>query len=180
MREAGGTKRRQQEVVETAARIFVEKSFHASTMQDIAEAVGILKGSLYYYFAAKEALLEEIVAVANDHGRPCLVAAGASDDPVREFVAAYLRWAAREPYLAALLLEAQPTVAGATGDRLARIRCAYRDFLVDAIAAGDAVVDAQVAAEALLGFLTTASRTVALGGGSAAGLESLATMAVAA
>src|SRR5437868_1984733 len=54
-------RRRQQEVLEAAARVFHEKGYESTSIQDIAEAVGILKGSLYYYIRSKEALLYEIL-----------------------------------------------------------------------------------------------------------------------
>ena len=49
-------RRRQQEVIEAAARVFHEKGYESTSIQDIAEAVGILKGSLYYYIRSKEDL----------------------------------------------------------------------------------------------------------------------------
>lgn len=40
-----------------ALRLFKEKGYHATSMRDIAEAVGINKGSLYSYIRSKEDLL---------------------------------------------------------------------------------------------------------------------------
>ncbi|MQA04807.1 MAG: TetR family transcriptional regulator [Streptosporangiales bacterium] len=53
--------RRRQELVDVAANIFAEKGYHATSVQDIAESLGILKGSIYYYIDSKEDLLYEIV-----------------------------------------------------------------------------------------------------------------------
>ena len=39
---------RERDVVATAARLFKEKGYRATTLEDSA-AVGMLKGSLYYY-----------------------------------------------------------------------------------------------------------------------------------
>lgn len=47
--------------MQAAAETFFRKGYDATTTQDIAEAVGMLKGSLYYYISAKEDLLYEIV-----------------------------------------------------------------------------------------------------------------------
>jgi len=41
--------------------VFRTKGYHAATMQDIADAVGILKGSLYHHFESKEEVLYLIV-----------------------------------------------------------------------------------------------------------------------
>src|SRR5438270_12883784 len=44
-------------IIEAAARVFRTKGYHAASVQDIADAVGILKGSLYHHFDSKEELL---------------------------------------------------------------------------------------------------------------------------
>lgn len=54
-------KGRRQEVLDAAARIFYEKGYEATSIQDIADALGILKGSLYYYINSKEDLLYELM-----------------------------------------------------------------------------------------------------------------------
>jgi AcrR family transcriptional regulator len=47
--------------IRTAAlRIFREKGYDAASMQDIADAVGLYKGSLYYYVSSKEDLLARV------------------------------------------------------------------------------------------------------------------------
>lgn len=48
-------------IIEAAARVFQTKGYHAASVQDIADAVGILKGSLYHHFESKEELLYLIV-----------------------------------------------------------------------------------------------------------------------
>jgi len=46
-----------EEIIAAAAKVFQTKGYHAATVQDIADAVGILKGSLYHYIKMKEDLL---------------------------------------------------------------------------------------------------------------------------
>jgi TetR/AcrR family transcriptional regulator, cholesterol catabolism regulator len=43
-----------------AVRIFRQKGYHATSMRNIADAVGLQKGSLYHYIPSKEALLFRI------------------------------------------------------------------------------------------------------------------------
>lgn len=57
--ESGGT--RGEELVEVAARLFRENGYDATSMQHIADEIGILKGSLYHYVRSKEDLLWLIV-----------------------------------------------------------------------------------------------------------------------
>jgi AcrR family transcriptional regulator len=57
----GGPGRERSEEVYTAAlRLFREKGYHATSMQDIAAAVGLYKGSLYHYIGSKEELLARV------------------------------------------------------------------------------------------------------------------------
>lgn len=51
------------EIVEVAGHLFAEKGFAATSLQDIAIEVGVLKGSLYHYITSKEELLAEVVRV---------------------------------------------------------------------------------------------------------------------
>lgn len=52
---------RQTEIIRAAAKVFKAKGYHAATIQDIADEVGLLKGSLYYHVASKEELLYLVV-----------------------------------------------------------------------------------------------------------------------
>lgn len=57
-----GSKYAQKKVfaIEAAADVFARKGFHGATTQDIAEAMGIKQGSLYYYFKSKEQALQDV------------------------------------------------------------------------------------------------------------------------
>lgn len=55
-----GTRARDREVIEAAVNIFWEKGYANTSVQDVADALGMLKGSLYYYIDSKERLLEKI------------------------------------------------------------------------------------------------------------------------
>lgn len=62
---------KQAEIVVAAIRLFQQKGFHATSMQDIADAVGLQKGSLYHYISSKEDLLVVIIhdAIAQYNNR---------------------------------------------------------------------------------------------------------------
>src|ERR1700761_7993538 len=55
-------RRRAAEVEEAATDLFHRKGYEATSVEDIAQSLGILKGSLYYYISSKEDLLFEIVS----------------------------------------------------------------------------------------------------------------------
>jgi len=49
--------RRRTEILHAALRAFRERGYHATTLDDIAEQLGIRKTALYHYFPDKEAIL---------------------------------------------------------------------------------------------------------------------------
>jgi len=51
---------RREEIVRAATRLFRQKGYHATSVKEIAEAAGLLKGSIYHYIKSKEELLFEI------------------------------------------------------------------------------------------------------------------------
>src|SRR2546425_13235106 len=53
-----GTRRR--ELVRQAARLFAEKGYHGTSTGDLAEALGVQKGSLYAHISSKADLLWEV------------------------------------------------------------------------------------------------------------------------
>jgi AcrR family transcriptional regulator len=59
-RTTGRQRRRREQVIDAAAAVFAEKGFHDATTKDIADRLGLLPGSLYYYFDSKEAALVEV------------------------------------------------------------------------------------------------------------------------
>ena len=57
---------RERDVVEAALRVFYEKGYSQATMQDIADSLGMLKGSIYHYIDSKEDLLYRVLALTHD------------------------------------------------------------------------------------------------------------------
>jgi AcrR family transcriptional regulator len=52
---------RMEEILACAANLFYKKGYHATTIEDLANEVGMLKGSLYYYIKSKEDLLYQLL-----------------------------------------------------------------------------------------------------------------------
>ncbi|MEY2245646.1 TetR/AcrR family transcriptional regulator [Streptomyces sp. BF23-18] len=55
------TPERRRELLGTAAEVFAEHGYNATTVRRIADEAGMLAGSLYYHFDSKESMLEEIL-----------------------------------------------------------------------------------------------------------------------
>ncbi|GAA6734719.1 TetR/AcrR family transcriptional regulator [Thermus oshimai] len=51
-------------ILQEAARLFTEKGYEATSVQDLAEALGLSKAALYHHFRSKEEILLEISLLA--------------------------------------------------------------------------------------------------------------------
>jgi AcrR family transcriptional regulator len=54
--------RRRADMVAIAAELFAQKGYRATTVREIADAAGILSGSLYHHFDSKESIGDEILS----------------------------------------------------------------------------------------------------------------------
>ena len=77
------------QILQASAETFAAKGYEATTIRDIAESVGMLGGSLYYYIATKEDLLYELIDDFHRVGMEGVAAAeaevveaGQGDDPL--------------------------------------------------------------------------------------------------
>ena len=59
-------KRRDREVIDAAAKVFYRRGYADASVQDIADELGILKGSLYHYIDTKEDLLFRLLSETHD------------------------------------------------------------------------------------------------------------------
>lgn len=53
---------RREELLAIAAELFAQRGFKNTTVRDIADAAGILSGSLYHHFDSKESMVDEILS----------------------------------------------------------------------------------------------------------------------
>ncbi|MFB6536204.1 TetR/AcrR family transcriptional regulator [Streptomyces noursei] len=70
---------RRGELLATAAEVFAAQGYNATTVRQIADAAGMLAGSLYYHFDSKEAMVDEILTAFLDElwaGYDAVLAAG--------------------------------------------------------------------------------------------------------
>lgn len=57
---ARGVRKRSEETLAAAARVFAMRGYHGATTEEIASLLGIRQASLYYYFRSKEEALEQV------------------------------------------------------------------------------------------------------------------------
>ncbi|HQG38062.1 MAG TPA: TetR/AcrR family transcriptional regulator [Chitinophagales bacterium] len=55
-----------EDILKQSLKLFKQKSYHNTSIADIAAACGLLKGSLYHYFPSKEALMSAVIKYAHD------------------------------------------------------------------------------------------------------------------
>jgi TetR/AcrR family transcriptional regulator, cholesterol catabolism regulator len=60
------TRRRDREVLKAATSVFYRRGYADATVQDVADSLGMLKGSLYYYIRSKEELLHRLAIEVHD------------------------------------------------------------------------------------------------------------------
>ncbi len=62
MTQTTRTASRREELLAIAAELFAQRGFKNTTVRDIADAAGILSGSLYHHFDSKESMVDEILS----------------------------------------------------------------------------------------------------------------------
>lgn len=95
-------------ILESGARLFRTRGVKATTVAEIARAVGIAKGSFYAFFSSKEALLADLLDAAEREIRKVLLLRLAdldspSSDDVALAILDMVRVSAGHPLLASLM-----------------------------------------------------------------------------
>lgn len=79
-----GRRNRDGEIIDAAIEVFSRKGFAAASVQDVADAVGLLKGSLYHYITSKEELLFRIFDESHRQGSAIIEEVSSLDLPPLE------------------------------------------------------------------------------------------------
>lgn len=81
---------RESEILDAAITVFSQRGYSAASLQEIAERVGILKGSLYHYIDSKESLLFRILEQNHHKASEIQQEVDALDLPTEEKFVAYI------------------------------------------------------------------------------------------
>jgi TetR/AcrR family transcriptional regulator, cholesterol catabolism regulator len=153
------TRPREAELHRTATRLFRERGFHATSMQDLAEALGMNRGSLYHYIESKDDLLWAIVddgfQTLEDRVLPLLDSEAPGTERLAAAIAAHLSVAAERRDELTLLHMERRALSPERRAEVIRRRDAYeagfRRAIGDGVAAGELrPVDERLASIALL------------------------------
>jgi AcrR family transcriptional regulator len=150
------------EMYEQATRLFAERGFAGTSLQDIADAIGVTRPALYYYVKSKEELLAKLVSDVT-HG-PLYemqeLVAHADPDPtgrLRMLVEAIVRRRATQPARFRLLIRSESDLPDELTEAYEHSRRAtlrtVAEVIEEGIKAGQfRPVDARVAALGVLGI----------------------------
>jgi AcrR family transcriptional regulator len=157
------SRRRRKELIDAAAKIFQEKGYEAASIQDIAEALGILKGSIYYYIDSKDDLLFAVIqevhetALANVERLRQIDADALTK--IRMFIAGHIRQITENLVKATVFFHDFRALTEERRQYIVAERALYTNYLRELIGHGQTEgticpdVDANVASMAILGAI---------------------------
>lgn len=158
-----------QEALRIALELFTEQGYEATSLRQIADALGINKASLYYHFPNKEAILRAVLERRGSEAEDLL--AWAARQPrtpalVREVVVRWVDSYSTEKLQGIRFLRANPFIGRALveaeGDRVGRPLNRLGELLADALRSGSAS-DALLVRMALLSINAAVEAAVGAG-----------------
>ncbi|WIX91289.1 TetR/AcrR family transcriptional regulator [Amycolatopsis sp. DG1A-15b] len=101
-----------QRILDVARELFTSQGVQRTSLQDIADRLGITKPALYYHFPSREDLVRSIVQPLLDDGEKFLLDQEARGDaPVRELIEGFFDFNHRHRADVVMLLAEMPTLA---------------------------------------------------------------------
>ncbi|GBE24614.1 HTH-type transcriptional repressor KstR2 [bacterium BMS3Bbin02] len=154
---------RYSEIVDIASRLFATKGYGATSIQDIADEVGMLKGSLYHHISGKQALLEAVIQGVHDSALHRLAEArartGSPIDTLTWFVTDHVLFNIVHRDGIRVYFEEFRSLDTSSADRIWQDRLAYDRFVKELVAnaqdAGEAdpTLDPHAAAVGILSLM---------------------------
>lgn len=146
--------------------MFWEKGYSAASIQDVADKVGVLKGSLYHYIDSKEALLMRVLDEAHADSSALIAEVAALDAPplerLRVYFERHVKWYLDNVEHASVFFREWRFLTGENYETVKRRRDGYEKFIRglidDAQKAGD--VDSAVSSKYLLLYILGAVNAV--------------------
>jgi AcrR family transcriptional regulator len=161
-------RRRRAEVLDAATRVFHEKGYDATSIQDIADEVGILKGSIYYYISSKEDVLFELLKEVHEQAfnavQEAIKVDGDALTRIRAFASTLARFNAEHPQRMGIFLHDFRSLSEPRRKEIVSERDRYDRMLRKLITEGQtqgvvcADVDPKLATLAIMGMINTISQ----------------------
>lgn len=154
---------RKQAILDAAAEIFYRKGYHATSIQEIAQRVGMLKGSLYYYIRSKYDLLLDIINDVHAQAFANLENVVESDAPpterLRQFIIRHAVYCATHQMRMGVFLHEYKSVEESDVASVIALRDHYETLLRRVIEDGErsgdfrADIDARISVKLILGMI---------------------------
>ena len=131
---------RLEEVLQSAANIFFAKGFHATSIEDVARDVGMLKGSLYYYIKSKDDLLFRLLLAGIEDGDAFIAQQiDPQGDPVEQLeraIRAQIDYIIQKRVQFGLFLHEFDSLSGKRQHKLISVMSRYNSRFVDLVRRG--------------------------------------------
>jgi AcrR family transcriptional regulator len=131
---------RLEEVLQSAANIFFAKGFHATSIEDVARDVGMLKGSLYYYIKSKDDLLFQLLLAGIEDGDAFIARQiDVSGDPVEQLegaIRAQIDYIIQNKVPFGLFLHEFDSLSGKRQHKLISVMSRYNSRFVELVRRG--------------------------------------------
>ena len=131
---------RLEEVLQSAANIFFAKGFHATSIEDVARDVGMLKGSLYYYIKSKDDLLFQLLLAGIEDGDAFIARQiDVAGDPVEQLeraIRAQIDYIIQNKVPFGLFLHEFDSLSGKRQHKLISVMSRYNSRFVDLVRRG--------------------------------------------
>jgi TetR/AcrR family transcriptional regulator, cholesterol catabolism regulator len=148
---------RREELTRTAARLFAERGFHGTSMGDLADAMGVQKGSLYSLTGSKQELLQAALrrgAIAFHGALDGVPEEAAAVERIRLALRAHLRVVAEQLDVATVFTREWRYLEGNAREAFLAERRRYeerwRSLFREGVDSGELRTDLDAAAAALL------------------------------
>jgi AcrR family transcriptional regulator len=143
---------RRAELVAVAARLFSQRGYHGTSMQDLGNELGIQRGSLYAHIGSKEELLFDVVEDGADRflerGRQALESDGKAADRLRALLIGHVETATQHLEASTVFLNEWRYLSPELRDHIQAKRDRYeqtvREIIEAGIASGEFRADADI------------------------------------
>jgi AcrR family transcriptional regulator len=128
---------RSRHIAEQAARLFAERGYGATTIDDIGAAAGVSGPAIYWHYAGKQALLAAMLVDISERllegGRRCVAESSSDAQAVDRLVQQQVDFALREPDLIVVHARELHHLDRADAHRVRLLQRQYIDVWVDVL-----------------------------------------------
>lgn len=153
---------RSTEILSHAARLFAERGFGATSIDEIGAAAGVSGPAVYWHFKNKQALLAEMLTDISDRllsgGQLCVATADGPHDALARLIDAQVAFALSEPDLIVIHTRELGHLDAASRHRVRRAQRLYVEEWVGVLRQLDgdhAVEELRARAQAAIGLINT-------------------------